>query len=353
MSVCKVLKCDSVSTFCHTTTVKLQQLRYLCQVVDSELNVTAAAQVLHTSQSGISRQIRLLERELGADILVRHGNRIVGLTEPGRDIVMAARQMLAGARDLAGIAAGASAQDRGELAVGTPHLHARYALPPVVSAFRRQYPDVRLRLVQRAPAEVDSMVVSNEVDIGITSGTDEPDPGLVMLPAYRLPMSLIARAGHPLLGRSKVTLADIARFPLIAYDVELNSRRTVGRAFERAGIEPDIVLSATDADVIKAYVASGLGIAVLQSMAFDPDRDIGLEARPVDHIFPASITYILLRRGKYLRRYQYDFIAMLADGWTAERVRAEVNRKPAGAGRIRGNGADAPRRRAPPVADEA
>lgn len=306
--------------------MKLQQLRYLCQVADSGLNVTAAAQALFTSQSGISRQIRLLERELGVDILVRHGNRIAGLTEPGAEIVAAARRVLADAQELKQIASGFEAQDSGRLAIGTPHLHARYALLSSIASFRKRFPNVRFRLVQRSPAEVDHLVATDEVDIGITTGTEDPDPALVMLPAYRISMSLVVPEGHPLLERRRPSLRDIAKFPLIAYDVELNSRKTVARTFERAGITPDIVLSATDADVIKAYVASGLGIAILQTMAFEEEKDRGLRALPVDYLFPSSTTYILLRRGKYLRQYMLEFIRMVSPNWTPERIRAELRK---------------------------
>ncbi len=306
--------------------MKLQQLRYLCAVVDQGFNVTAAAQTLFTSQPGVSKQIRQLERELGVEILFRQGNRIVGLTDPGRELVAAAQRLLIDSREMQKIAAGYSTADSGSLRVATTHLHARYPLLPVIKAFSKKYPKVSLNLFEAPPAEIASRVSDGQADIGITTGPADADDRLVMLPAYRIGRCLITPPGHPLLKLSRITLAAIAKHPLIVYDSSFSSGWTVTQAFEKQRLTPKIVLSATDADVIKAYVASGLGVAILQSMAYDPKADSGIRAVPVDHLIAPSTTHIMLRTGKYLTRYMFDFIEMFSKKWPPALVRNALRR---------------------------
>jgi LysR family cys regulon transcriptional activator len=306
--------------------MKLQQLRYLCAVVDHGFNVTAAAQALFTSQPGVSKQIRQLERELGVDILVRQGNRIVALTEPGRELALAAQRLLIDSQELRKIASSYSAANSGSLRVATTHLHARYPLIPVISAFSRKYPKVRLSLLQGPPAEIASHVGNGHADIGITTGPANTDPLLVMLPAYQIRRCLIAPPGHPLLKSRRLTLEAIAKYPLIVYDSNFSSGWTVSQAFEKLQLTPNVVLSATDADVIKAYVASGLGVAILQSMAYDPAQDRGIRSVPVDHLIAPSMTHIVLRSGKYLTGYMFDFIEMFSKKWPPSLVRSALRR---------------------------
>ncbi|MBY0265723.1 MAG: LysR family transcriptional regulator [Burkholderiales bacterium] len=306
--------------------MKLQQLRYLCAVVDHGFNVTAASQALFTSQPGVSKQIRQLERELGVEILFRQGNRIAGLTDPGKELVAAAQRLLIDSAEFQKIAEGYSSADSGSLRVATTHLHARYPLLPVISAFSKKYPKVSLGLFEGPPAEIAERVSNGQADIGITTGPAEPDPQLVMLPAYPIGRCLITPPGHPLQKLSRVTLAAIAKYPLIVYDSSFSSGWTVIQAFEKQRLSPKIVLSATNADVIKAYVASGLGVAILQSMAHDPKVDTAIRATPVDHLIAPSTTHIMLRSGKYLTRYMFDFIEMFSKKWPAAQVRNALRR---------------------------
>lgn len=301
--------------------MKLQQLRYLCAVVDHGFNVTTASQMLFTSQPGVSKQIRQLERELGVEILFRQGNRIVGLTDPGRELVAAAQRLLIDSQEFQKIASGYSSADSGSLRVATTHLHARYPLLPVISAFSKKYPKVSLSLFEGPPAEIASRVDNGHADIGITTGPANSDPHLVMLPAYSIGRCLITPPGHPLQKFRRITLAAIAKYPLIVYDSSFSSGWTVTQAFEKQRLSPKIVLSATNADVIKAYVASGLGVAILQSMAYDPKTDPGIRAMPVDHLIAPSMTHIMLRSGKHLTRYMFDFIEMFSKKWSATLVR--------------------------------
>lgn len=307
--------------------MKLQQLRYLCAVVEHGFNITEASQSLFTSQPGVSKQIRQLERELEVEIFSRQGNRIIELTEPGRALVTAAQQLLIDSHELKKIAAAFSSMDSGSLKVATTHLHARYPLLPVIRVFSKKYPKVRLGLLQGSPAEIASHVASGLADIGITTGPANPDPRLVLLPAYQIHRCLITPPGHKLLKVARISLAEIARHPLIVYDANFSSGWTVTHAFEKRGITPNIVLSATDADVIKAYVASGLGVAILQSMAFDPEKDADIRAVPVDHLIPPSMTHLVLRREKFLTPYMFDFIEMCSKKWTPPMVRGALRKR--------------------------
>jgi len=304
--------------------MKLQQMRYLCTVVDSNFNITEAAAALYTSQPGVSKQIRVLEQELGVEILVRAGNRIIGTTEAGTEIVAAARRVLMDARQLEQVAEEFTHRDSGRLVVATTHLHARFPLLPVITAFAKKYASVQMRLLQCPPEEIEARVVAGEADIGVTTGSDTLASQCVALDAYPLHRCLIAPRGHPVLKIRRPALKDIARYPLIMYDPHFSSGKSVQDAFDRAGIAPNVVLSAIDADVIKAYVAGKLGIAVLQSLAYDArlDREIG--AVNVDHLFPGTHTKLILNRAKYMRQYTFDFIHMLVPAWTQSKVKAAL-----------------------------
>jgi LysR family cys regulon transcriptional activator len=307
--------------------MKLHQLRYLGEIVAQRFNITAAAAALHTSQSGISRQVRLLEEELNATLLVRRGNRILGLTEAGREIALAAQQVLVGTRELKELAAAFEDGSQGGLTVATTHVHARYALLPTVSAFSRKYPTTSLRLVETVPAEIVEMVLGGRADIGITTEATEYPHQLAKLPVYDLARCLVTAPRHPLLKLARPSLEDIAKHPLIVYDQKLSSGWIVTQALKQRGITPKIVLTATEADVVKAYVAAGVGVAVIQSMAYDRKADPGLRAVPLDHIFPASKAHIVLRRGKHLRPYMHAFIEMVWPEWTPAKVKRELGRE--------------------------
>lgn len=304
--------------------MKLQQMKYLCAVVDRGCNITEAAQALFTSQPGVSKQIRALEEELGVELLVRAGNRIIGTTEAGREIVAAARRVLMDARQLEDVAREFTHREDGRLVVATTHLHARFPLLPVITAFAKKYAHVRMRLLQCPPEEIEAMVAAGDADVGVTAGSDALAEGCVALNAYPLHRCLIATLGHPVLKLKRPTLKQIAQYPLIMYDPNFSSGKSVQRAFDAAGITPNVVLSAIDADVIKAYVAGGLGIAVLQRLAYDPKVDTTIGAVNVDHLFPGSHTKLVLNRAKYLRQYTFDFIQMVAPAWTQAKVRAAL-----------------------------
>jgi LysR family transcriptional regulator, cys regulon transcriptional activator len=295
--------------------MNLQQLRYLCGVVDAKFSVSRAAEALHTSQPGISKQIQMLERELGVEVLVRQGNRITGLTAPGEEIHAVARRMLWDARNLKHIGEEYSKKGKGRLTVATTHIHARYLLRPFIREIAQKYVDVSLELRQGDPGQIAKWVLSGEADLGFGATSSEQHENLAFLPCGKLERSVFTLAGHPLLKERALTLEAIAHYPIIMLDTSFAGGRAVIEAFAGAGIRPNIVMTATDADVIKAYVEIGQGIAILPSIAHDPERDPNLRSIEASHIFPPSTVYIVVQKGKYLRSYMHDFISMINPKW--------------------------------------
>ena len=292
--------------------MKLQQLRYLREVAKSGLNLSTAAEALHTSQPGISKQIRQLEDELGVQILVRHGKRVVEITEPGKLILSIAERMLKDVENLKQVAREYSSEDTGALVIATTHTQARYALPSVVNRFTRRYPKVRLSLRQGSPQQIAELVKTGEADIAIETEAEEFYEGLVLLPCYQWNRCVITLPGHPLLAERQLTLEGIARHPVITYDFAFTGSSPIKRAFDTKGITPNVVLTAIDSDVIKAYVEMGLGVGILAKMAYDPARDLGLALIDASHLFEPSTARIAIRRNAYLRGYVYEFIELFA-----------------------------------------
>ncbi len=306
--------------------MKLQQWRYVDEVVKQGLSISEAAEALHTSQPGISKQIRLLEQELGVEVFVRHGKRVVALTEPGQQILNIIRRLLRDAENLRQVAMEFASQDSGSLTIATTHTQARYALPPVVQRFTARYPKVRLSLRQGSPMQIAELVTSGEADIAIATEAIELFQELVMLPCYEWNRCVVTPPGHPLLKEKTLTLEAIARHPIITYDFAFTGRTAINKAFQAKGLTPNVVLTAIDADVIKTYVELGLGVGIMARMAFDPERDRTLRARDASHLFETSVTRIGIRRDSYLRGYVYDFIEMFASHLTRKVVAAAVSK---------------------------
>jgi len=292
--------------------VKLQQLRYLREIVRSGLNISEAAQVLHTSQPGISKQIRLLEDELGVRIFERRGKRIVAITEPGKAVLQIAERLLADTENLTRVGEEFSNESTGRFTIATTHTQARYVLPQVIQRFIGRYPDVQLNVHQGNPTQVAQQVVSGEADIAIATEAFEFFQELVLLPCYQWNRCIVVPPDHPLLKEKPVTLEAIARYPIVTYDFAFTGRTKVNKAFELRKLTPNVVFTALDADVIKTYVELGLGVGIIAAMAFDPMRDTNLRGIDASHLFESSTTRIGLRRGAYLRRYVYDFIELFA-----------------------------------------
>ena len=300
--------------------MKLQQLRYLCEVAKRGLSVSDAAIALHTSQPGVSKQIRLLEEELGVEMLVRSGKRVVALTEPGRAIIEVAERVLREAANLKRVAEDYHGEDTGTFTIATTHTQARYSLPNVIKQFSERYPKVKLTLHQGNPGQIAKEVMAGKADLGIATESLADVAELMSLPCYDWHHCLVTPLDHPLLQQGSISLFDVGRYPIITYDTAFAGRSKINRAFEQQGVTPNIILSALDADVIKAYVALGLGIGIVAKMAFEPERDTGLRMIEIDDLFPLNTTRIAFRRDGYLRRYVYEFIELFAPHLTREVV---------------------------------
>jgi LysR family cys regulon transcriptional activator len=292
--------------------MNLQQLRYLREVVRQGLKISEAANALYTSQPGVSKQIKLLEDELGMEIFVRSGKRIVALTEPGKAIIEIAGRILHETDNLRHVSEEFHAQDTGSLTIATTHTQARYALPPVVKEFIRRYPGVRLNLHQGSPTQIAEQVRDGSADIAIATESLAGYTDLVALPCYEWHHCVITPPRHPLLEERRLTLEKIAQYPIITYDFAFSGRGKINAAFEARGLSPNIVLTAIDADVIKTYVELGLGIGIVAQMAFVPERDRHLRMVEATGLFQASTTRIAIRKNEYLRGYTYDFIELFA-----------------------------------------
>ena len=292
--------------------MNIQQLRYITEVARRNLNVSEAAEALHTSQPGVSKQIRGLEEELGTAIFVRQGRRFTAITDAGREIVAAIDRILAEISNLKAVGEEFAHHDKGSLAVGVTHTQARYALPPIVTAFKKRFPAVKLKLLQGNPHQLARMVVAGEADLAIATESLAEYSELVTLPCYRWHHCVVVPAKHPLEKVKPLTLEAIAAYPIVTYDPTFAGRTAVDRTFAARNLTPEIVLTALDSDVIKSYVSLGLGVGIISSRAFRRDKDEGLRALSCEHLFPAQTTRLAYKRGAYLRSYTVEFIRLFA-----------------------------------------
>jgi LysR family cys regulon transcriptional activator len=307
--------------------VNFQQLRSARETVRQGFNLTAVAESLHTSQPGVSRQIRELEDELGVSLFVRAGKRLTGLTDPGRSLMPIIERLLMEADNLRRAGDEWSRQGTGTLTIAATHSQARYALPPAVRDFSRNHPDVGLRMHQGSPRQIAEMLLRGEADIGIATEALASYPELVALPCYQWTHMVIVPRGHALDRAPQtpaITLAELATVPLITYEPGYTGRSHIDAAFAHAGLAPTIVLEAMDADVIKTYVALGMGVGIVAAIAVDETRDEGLRALDARHLFAPNLTRLAIRRGAYLRRYVYDFIETFASPLTPALVQAAL-----------------------------
>ncbi|MCW5603238.1 MAG: LysR family transcriptional regulator [Burkholderiales bacterium] len=298
----------------------LQQLRYLCEIVRQGLHLSQAAGVLHTSQPGVSKQIKLLEQELGVVIFRRQRNRILELTQPGREIVRHAERILRETQNIRGFGDEFQNEVTGTLVIATTHTHARYTLPDIIGKFTYAYPHVRLEFLQGNRDEIFRWVDNSEADIAIGTDCDVKLEKVALLPYGRFHRIAVTRPEHPLLGTAQPSLEQITEYPLIAYGFRSTRRWKFNHIFEAANLRPNIVFSAADADVSKAYVELGIGISILPDITFDPARDVNLRAIDLRHLFKAEITHVGIKRDSFLRHYIFGFLSMLSPDLTRAKV---------------------------------
>lgn len=301
--------------------MNFQQLRIVRETVRRNFNLTEVAAALFTSQSGVSKHIKDLEDELGIELFVRRGKRLLGLTEPGKELAGIVDRILIDAANIKKLGQQYADRDEGKLTIATTHTQARYALTSVVRDFRVQFPRVHLALHQGSPTEIADMLLSGQAEIGIATETLAKTPQLATFPYYTWRHGLVVPKGHELEKVQRLTLETIAEHPLITYHDGFTGRGNIDKAFADAGLSPDIVMSAMDTDVLKTYVALGLGVGIIATMAYDRQRDNGLSLIEVNELFPENTTWIAVRRGSFLRRFAYRFIELCSDKLTETVVR--------------------------------
>ena len=292
--------------------MNIQQFRYVSEVARRGLNVSEAAAALHTSQPGVSKQIRALEEELGAAIFVRQGKRFTAVTDAGRELLASIDRILAEVANLKSVGEEFADHAKGQLSVAVTHTQARYALPTVVTAFKKLYPHVKLKLLQGNPHQLARMVIAGEADVAIATEALDEYPELDTLPGYQWHHCVVVPEGHALAKVKPLTLEAIAAYPIVTYDPTFAGRTAVDRTFAARNLAPEIVLTALDSDVIKSYVALGLGVGIISSRAFRKGSEEGLEALDCDHLFPTQTTRLAYRRGAYLRGFTVEFIRLFA-----------------------------------------
>ncbi len=301
--------------------MKLQQLKYLLAIVDNGLNITAAAERLFTSQPGVSKQLKLLEEELGLQLFTRKGKSLRGITPAGEQVIERARVIMQEVDNIRRLASDYFLDEEGSLSIATTHTQARYVLPDIIGEFRQRYPKVGLNLHQGTSEQIADMVTANQIDFAIATGSQELFSELMLVPNYHWNRSIIVPKGHELtqLDR-KITLHDLAEFPLVTYVFSFGGQSSLKRAFADEGLEPDVVFTARDADVIKTYVRMGLGVGIVASMAADCADKKDLKVIEADGLFPRSTTWIGFRRDAVLRRYMFDFMQLFAPHITTRNI---------------------------------
>ena len=292
--------------------MKLHQLRYLAAVAQSGLNITAAAQKLHTSQPGVSKQIKLLEDELGFQIFVREGRNLTRITPIGQQVIDRALRILQEAQSIKDLSTELRDEGRGALSIGTTHTQARYVLPQVIQQFRTKYPQVRLNLHQGTSEQIAEMVAHDRIDCAVATGSEQLFSDLTLLPCYRWFRTVIVPKDHPLTQVGRLTFKALAQYPLVTYTFSFAGPSSLHDAFAKSGHTPNVAITARDADVIKTYVRLGLGVGIVARMAVIPEEDGDLVALDASHLFAGHTTWIGFRRGTLLRKYMYDFAQLLA-----------------------------------------
>ncbi|MBV4365292.1 HTH-type transcriptional regulator Cbl [Erwinia sp. BNK-24-b] len=304
--------------------MNFQQLKIIREAARCEFNLTEVANALFTSQSGVSRHIRDLEDELGVEIFIRRGKRLLGMTEPGKALLNIAERILDEAGKVRRLADVFTNESSGVLTIATTHTQARYSLPKVIKAFRALYPNVRLELNQGSPQEIVSMLVAGEADIGIASEQVVNNPSLAAFPWFSWHHALLVPKGHELEREQPVSLAALSRYPLITYRQGITGRSRVDRAFYAAGLTPDIVLSAQDSDVVKTYVELGLGVGVLADQACQLDAHSSLTRLEAKHLFESNTVWLGLKRGQLQRNYVWQFLELCNANLSLEEIKRQA-----------------------------
>ena len=306
--------------------MKLQQLRCVYQIVQNDFNISKAAEFLHTSQPGVSKQIQLLEDEVGMKIFQRNGKRLTGLSNAGNDLYKSISEIIREISNIKNISHEHENDDTGSFTIATTHTQARYKLPKVVEAFVKKYPKIDLNIHQGDPSQVTEQILKGDADVGIATESIGHNANIICIPCYSWNRVLVFPKNHALSSIKEITLQNIASYPMITYDYAFTGSTIVSKVFKEANISPNIMLTAIDADVIKTYVELNLGVGLIAEMAYDKNKDSALESRDVSHLFPTSTTYIGIRKETFVRGYVYEFIKMFTPDITDFNLRNFLNK---------------------------
>lgn len=305
--------------------MNLHQFRFVREAVRQNFNLTTAAKALFTSQPGVSKAIIELEDELGVEIFRRHGKRIRSLTEPGKRILSSIERILDEVETLRRVGKDFASQDQGNFVIATTHTQARYALPKVLTEFTKRFPKVRVSIQQGSPGQIAELLIHDRADIAIATEGIANTPGVLALPGYQWQHVVMVPLSHPLLNQATATLEEIAKYPIITYDKAFAGRSKIDTAFSQRNLSPDIILEAIDADVIKTYVETGMGIGIVAGHAYDPERDRNLKVIPAGHLFGNNVTHLGVKQGAYLRSFVYTFIELFSPTLTKKIVEQAMN----------------------------
>lgn len=301
--------------------MKLQQLRCIFEVVQNDFNISKAANYLHTSQPGVSKQIQLLEDEVGVQIFQRNGKRLTGLTEPGQQVFDSIAEIIREEKNIKRVSEEYEKKDTGNFTIATTHTQARYKLPNVVEEFVKKYPKINLNIHQGNPSQVTEQIVNGDADVGIATESIGLHDKIFCIPCYSWNRIIVMPKSHPLNEEKIITLEHLATYPLITYDYAFTGSTIVSKVFKESNLKPNIMLTAIDADVIKTYVNLNLGIGLIAEMAFDSSKDIDLVSRDVSHLFPLSTTYLGIRKDTFIRASTFDFIKMFTPQMSEHELR--------------------------------
>ena len=307
--------------------MKLQQLRCIFQIVQSDFNISKASEALNTSQPGVSKQIKLFENEIGILIFQRNGKRLIGLTEPGEAVLNSIEAILQESNNIKVISEEFIEKDQGTFTIATTHTQARYKLPRVVEEFVKKYPKINLNIHQGNPSQVTDQIISGVADVGIATESINLSENIYTIPCYQWNRCIVMPKNHPLTKVRHITLEDLAAYPMITYDYAFTGSTIVSEVFKNANIEPNIMLTAIDADVIKTYVSLNMGIGLIAEMAYDSTKDNPMVSKDVSHLFPLSTTYIGIRRDNFLRKYTSDFIQMFIPQTSEKELKQILNKR--------------------------
>ena len=306
--------------------MKLQQLKCVYQIVQNDFNISKAAKFLNTSQPGVSKQIQLLEGEVGIKIFQRNGKRLTGLSNAGNDLYKSISAIIREVSNIKNISHEHESDDTGSFTIATTHTQARYKLPKVVEAFVKKYPKIDLNIHQGDPSQVTEQILKGDADVGIATESIGHNENIICIPCYSWNRVLVFPKNHVLSSIKEITLQNIASYPMITYDYAFTGSTIVSKVFKEANISPNIMLTAIDADVIKTYVELNLGVGLIAEMAYDKNKDSALESKDVSHLFPTSTTYIGIRKETFVRGYVYEFIKMFTPDITDFNLRNFLNK---------------------------